>query len=186
MEAIIIKRSTQPYRSLMWLFIVLIPFGLFLYAMFKTNGSDRITFGIIALAFLLPAIIDFFANKIIPLKPAILISEQGLTLSSSKNLYDSFAFLQLFQPRNKKLIPWHNIRGFKLSVNYKYLTSYPNEGEGTASTTYAITRHQLSIESKTVNEDLIFSVHDLDKTPDEILALCNQFLKNHLATTNEV
>lgn len=180
MESIIIKRSTQPYRSLVWLFIVLIPVILFFYAMFRVGrNKEGIVFGIIAMVFLLPAIVDFIANKMIPLKAAIMISEQGLTLSYSKGLYDSFAFLQIFQPRRNKLIQWQNITGFKLLVHYKYLTSYPNEGEGTASTTYSVAQHKLCIENKTRNEDVIFSVHDLDRTPDEILTLCSQFLKKH-------
>jgi len=143
------------------------------------QNNSRIAFGIIAMLFLLPAIVDFSANKLIRLKVAIMISEQGLILSSSKGLYDSFAFLQIFQPQRKKLIQWENITGFKLLVHYKYLTSYPNEGESTVSTTYSVALHQLCIENKTRNEDVIFSVHDLDKSPDEILMLCNKFLKNH-------
>jgi hypothetical protein len=184
MESITIKRSTQPRRSLMLLFIVLIPVALFLYAMLSTHGTDRFTFGIIAMVFLLPAIIDFIANKIVPLKAAIIVSEQGLALSSSKGLYDSFAFLQVFQSRSKKLIPWHNITGFKLLIHYKYLTSYPNEGEGAASATYSVAQHQLCIENKTMEEEVIFSIHDLDRTPDEILTLCNQFLKKFPASVS--
>ncbi|WP_448633913.1 hypothetical protein [Pedobacter panaciterrae] len=175
-----IKRSTQPYRSLVWLFVTLIPVVLFSYAMFEAHGNnDRIVFGIIAMVFLLPAIVDFIANKLIRLKAAIMISEQGLMLSSSKGLYDSFAFLQIFQFQRKKLIQWQNITGFRLLVHYKYLTSYPNEGEGTASTTYSVAQYQLCAESETRNEDVIFSVHNLDRTPDEILMHCNEFLKKY-------
>lgn len=130
---------------------------------------------------MLPAIIDFIANKWIRLKPAIRISEQGLTLSSSKGLYDSFAFLQIFQPQSKKQVQWQDITGFKLSVRYKYLTSYPNEGEVSASKTYSVAHQQLCVENKTKTEDIIFSVYDLDRTPDEILSLCNQFLKKYRA-----
>jgi hypothetical protein len=180
MESITIKRSTQPYRSLVWLFITLIPVVLFFYAMFRTRGNNYgNAFGIIAMVFLLPAIIDFTANKLIRLKVAIMISEQGLMLSSSKGLYDSFAFLQIFQSQRKRLIQWQNITGFKLLVHYKYLTSYPNEGEGTASTTYSVAQHQLCVENKIRNEDVIFSIHNLDRTPDEILMLCNKFLNRH-------
>lgn len=180
MESITIKRLTQPYRSLVWLFVTLIPVVLFSYAMFRARRNNYgIAFGIIAMVFLLPAIVDFIANKLIRLKVAIMISEQGLMLSSSKGLYDSFAFLQIFQSQPKKLIQWQNITGFKLLVHYKYLTSYPNEGEGTASTTYSVAQHQLCVENKTRNEDVIFSVHNLDRTPDEILMLCNKFLKKH-------
>lgn len=175
METIIIKRSTVPYRSLIWLVVVLLPVTLFLYAMFRAYPSDYIIFGIIALVFLLPAIIDFIANNIIPLKAAIKISKEGLVLSSSKGLYDSFAFLQVFLPRRRKLIQWQDITGFRLEVNYKYYTSPPGEGE-TASTTYSVARHLLYIENKARNEEVIFSVHNLDRTPDEILALCDQSL----------
>jgi hypothetical protein len=185
MGSITIKRSTQPYRSLIWLVVVLIPVVLFSYAMFRSRRSDYgIVFGIIAMVFMLPAIVDFIANKMIRLKAAIMISEQGLMLSSSKGLYDSFAFLQIFQRRRKKLLQWQNIEGFKLLVHYKCLTSYPNEGESTVSTTYSIAQHRLHIENKTRNEDLIFSVHNLDRTPDEILTLCNQFLKKYRDETS--
>lgn len=54
-----------------------------------------------------------------------------------------------------------------------------NEGEGIASTTYSVAQHQLCVESKTRNEDVISSVHNLDRTPDEILMDCNEFLKKH-------
>jgi len=180
MESITIKRSTQPYRSLVWLFVTLIPVALFSYAMFRARrNNDGIVFGVIALVFLLPAVVDFIANKLIRLKAAIIISEHGLILSSSRGLYDSFAFLQIFQRQRKKVIQWQNITGFKLLVHYKYLTSYPNEGESTASTTYSVAQHQLCVENKTGNEHVIFSVHNLDRTPDEILMLCNKFLEKH-------
>ena len=180
MESVTIKRSTNPFRSLMWLAVTFIPVVLFSYATYKfRRNSDGIVFGIIAFIFLLPAIIDFIANKMIRLKPAIILSEHRLTLSFSKGLYDSFAFLQIFQRGRKKIIRWQNITGFKLMVHYKYLTSYPNEGEGTASTTYSIAKYQLCIENKARNEDFIFSIHDLDRTPGEILLLCNQFLQNY-------
>jgi hypothetical protein len=84
MESITIKRSTQPYRSVVLLVIVLIPVILFSYAMFDSRGSSSITFGIIAILFLLPAIIDFIANRMIRLKAAITLSEHCLILSSSK------------------------------------------------------------------------------------------------------
>jgi hypothetical protein len=175
MKSVTIKRSTQPYRSLVWLFVTLIPVTLFFYASFRSrHNNDGITFGIIANVFLLPAMIDFMANKLIRLKAAIMISELGLMLSSSKGLYDSFAFMQIFQPQCKKLIQWQNITGFKLLVHYKYSTSYPNEGEGAASTTYSVAMHQLCIEL-TRNEEVIFSVHELDRSPDEILTLCINF-----------
>jgi len=69
-------------------------------------------------------------------------------------------------------------------VHYKYLTSYPNEGEGTASTTYSVAQHQLCVVNKTRNEEDIFFIHDLDRTPDEILVLCNQFLEKYSAAVS--
>jgi hypothetical protein len=175
MESIIIKREAVPYRSLVLLFIVLIPVVLFLYAMSEAHGTgDTIACGTIAFLFLLPAIIDFIANKI-PLKAAIRISEQGLTLSSSKGLYDSFAFLQVFQRRRRKIISWQNIAGFKLLTYYSYFTSAPTDG--TSSETYSVAKPQLCIKTRTNNEEVIFSLYGLEKMPDEILLLCNQYLE---------
>jgi len=177
MESITIKRSTQPYRSVVLLVIVLIPVILFSYAMFDSRGSSSITFGIIAILFLLPVIIDFIANRMIRLKAAITLSEHCLILSSSKGLYDSFAFLQIFQRRYEKVIEWQKIKELTLSVHYKYPTSYPDEVS--VSTTYSVARHQLCIESNNRNNNIIFSVHDLDEAPDEILRLCNYFLRKY-------
>lgn len=184
MESIIIKRETVPYRSLVLLFIVLIPVILFLYAMSDAHGTgDMIACGTIAFLFLLPAIIDFIANKI-PLKAAIQISEQALILSSSKGLYDSFAFLQVFQRRRKKIIPWQNIEGFKLLTYYSYFTSAPTDG--TSSETYSVAKPQLCIETKINSDEVIFSLHGLEKMPDEILALCNEHLERSSALLPQI
>jgi hypothetical protein len=175
MEPIIIKRETEPYRSLALLLIVLIPVVFFLYTMSEAHSTvDRIVCGAIAFLFLLPAIVDFIANRI-PLKSAIKISEQGLTLSSSKSLYDSFAFLQVFQLRRKKIISWQNITGFRLLTYQASFTSAPTDGTG--AETYWVAKPQICIETKTTSEEVIFSLYGLEKMPDEILVLCNQYLK---------
>jgi len=164
----------------MWLFVASVPVTLFSYAMLRNfHNHSGMIFGMIAVVFLLPAIIDFIANKVLRLKAAILVSAHGLMVSPSKGLYDSFAFLQIFLPGRKKLIHWQHITGFQLLVQHKYITSYPNEGEGTASKTYSEARHQLCIGQPLENDDIIFSLHDLDRTPDEILAICNQFLREY-------
>ncbi|HMI04600.1 MAG TPA: hypothetical protein VK541_19065, partial [Pedobacter sp.] len=78
------------------------PVSLFLYAMLSTHGADRITFGIIAIIFLLPAIIDFIANNIIRLKAAIIMSEEGLALSPVRVCTTALPFCRYFCPGAKK------------------------------------------------------------------------------------
>ncbi|MRG45268.1 hypothetical protein GFS24_09085 [Chitinophaga sp. SYP-B3965] len=176
METIIIKRSTDAHReaSLGCLLLVAIPVVGYLYAMFTTNNShDALAYGIIATVFLLPFLIDFISTKI-PLKAAMIISNEGIALSPSKSLYGSFAFLQKFQARRKKSILWEDITGFSIVIYEGNYTVSPTDGTG--STTYTVPKHQLCIAGKT---NIVFSIHGLDRKPDEILALCNQFLTAH-------
>ncbi|WP_149698760.1 hypothetical protein [Chitinophaga sp. CF418] len=179
MEPIIIKRSTDANieASLGCLLAVSIPVTWYLYAIFTArNKYDLLTYGIIAIVFLLPSFINFIATKI-PLKAAMKISDEGLVLSPSKSIYDSFAFLQKFKAGAEKRLLWENITGFRLVIYYKEYTMSPTDGTG--STTYTVPRHHLSIIDKTKKEEVIFSIHGLEKTPDEILALCNHFLKEY-------
>lgn len=178
MEPVIIKRSTDASMeaSLGCLLAVSIPVILFLYAMLTASHKyDRITYGIIIMVFLLPSFISFVATKI-PLKAALRISDEGLILSPSKNIYDSFAFLQKFKTRYEKKLLWENITGFRLVTYYKQFTASPTDGTG--STTYAVPRHHLCIIEKT-KEEVIFSVHGLERTPEEILTLCSRFLNGY-------
>lgn len=177
MEPIIIKRSPDANieASLGCLIVVAIPVIGYLYAMFTARHKyDVITFGIIAIVFLLPSFINFIAAKI-PLKAAMIISNEGLVLSPSKSIYDSFAFLRKLQAGREKRLLWENITGFRIEVYYKDYTMSPTDGTG--STTYTVPQHHLCIAGKTKKDEVIFSIHGLEKTPDEILTLCDQFLK---------
>ncbi|SFD15816.1 hypothetical protein SAMN05518672_101795 [Chitinophaga sp. CF118] len=179
MESIIIKRSTDANieASLGCLLVVALPVIGFLYAMLTANHKyDVIAYGIIIIAFLLPSFINFISTKI-PLKAAMIISDDGLMLSPSKSIFDSFAFLRKFQARREKRLLWENIAGFGLVIYNKEYTMSPTDGTG--STTYTVPQHHLCIEGKTKKVEVIFSIHGLDKTPDEILLLCNQFLKEY-------
>lgn len=179
MEPIIIKRSTDAHResSLGCLLIVTIPVLIYLYAMLTARHTrDAVAYGIIAIVFLLPAFIDFISTKI-PLKAAMMISKDGIMLSRSKGLYDSFAFLQRLAAGREKQLLWENITGFSLVVYEGSYTLTPTDGTG--STTYAVNKPHLCIAGKTNKVEVIFSIHGLDKTPDEILALCGQSLKAH-------
>ncbi|PWV56272.1 hypothetical protein [Chitinophaga sp. S165] len=178
MEPIIIKRSTDANieASLGCLLGVSIPVILFLYAMFTARHKyDMIAYGIIAAGFLLPAFISFIATKI-PLKAALKISDEGLVVSPSKSIYDSFAFLQKFTARSEKRLLWENIKEFRLVIYYKEYTMSPTDGTG--STSYTIPKYHLCVTDK-AKEEVIFSIHGLEKTPDEILALCNRLLEEH-------
>lgn len=177
MEPIIIKRSTDANReaSLGCLLIVAIPVIGYLYAMLTTRHThDAVAYGIIAIVFLIPSFIDFISTKI-PLKAAMMISKDGVVLSSSKSIYDSFAFLQKFQASRKKQLLWKNITGFELVIYNGSHTVCSTDGTG--PTTYTVPKHHLCVAGKTNKVEVIFPVHGLDKTPDEILALCDQFLK---------
>jgi len=187
MGSVTIKRETYPYRSIVLLFITSIPIGLFSYAAYDSIGSSsKLTFSIIAGVFLLPALIDFTANKLLPLKPAITISDKGLVLSLSKGIYDSFSFLSIFQKKRKRLISWQDITVIDITVGYQPIISYPNEGETTVNTRYAKPQHQLRVQNKTRNQPLLFSLDNLEKTPDEILSLCNQFIKKQAGQNQEL
>jgi hypothetical protein len=176
MEAICIKRSTNTNRSILWLLITSIPVALFFYAAYDANkSSDKLMFIVIACVFLLPAIIDFLANKIIPLKTAVMVSEKGIALSASKGIYDSFAFLNFYRTRQ---IRWQSITSVNLSVEYSSITSYPNEGESSVTANYSKVHHQLVIRDNTQIEPVVFSLDNLDVRPDKILELCKQFLIN--------
>jgi hypothetical protein len=179
MESIIIKRSPKAQReqSFGCLLIVAIPVIGYLIAMFTAKyRHDVIAYGVTAIVFLLPGCIDLIAT-IIPLKAAMIISDQGLTLSSSKSLFDSFAFWQRFQDKRKKVILWENISEFKIVIYSRDFTVSTTDGTG--STTYTTPEPHLYIEKKTRKDKITFSIHGLDKTPDEILALCEQFFKKY-------
>ncbi|MEZ2336240.1 hypothetical protein AB6735_11420 [Mucilaginibacter sp. RCC_168] len=179
MEAIIIKRSPEAQREqgLGCLLIVAIPVIGFLMGMFRsTHTGDTVMYGIIAAVFLLAGSADLVVTMI-PLKAAMIISDQGLTLSSSKGIYDSFAFWQRFMGKQEKLILWQNIKELKLVTRNVDFTASPTDGTG--PTTYTTPQHYLYIEKKTTKEDVVFSIRGLDKTPDEILALCDQLLKKY-------
>jgi hypothetical protein len=179
MESIIIKRSPDAQReqSFGCLLIVAIPVIGYLIAMFTAKYThDVIAFGITAAVFLFPGCFDLIATMI-PLKAAMIISDQGLTLSSSKGLYDSFAFWQKFHTKREKLILWENIREFKLMIRNEDFTMCPTDGTGPI--TIITPRYCLYIENKTRKDDVTFSIHGLNKTPVEIWVLCDQFLKKH-------
>jgi hypothetical protein len=184
MDTITIKRSLDANEeaSLGCLVVVALPVIGFLYAMFTArHTNDVIAFGIIAMAFLLPAFINYIAIKI-PLKAAMTISYEGLVLSPSRSIYGSFAFLQKIRAGHDKRLLWENITGFRLVIYYKDYTMSPTDGTG--PTTYTVPQHHLCIAGKTKKEDVIFSIHGLEKTPDQILALCEQFLKEYRYAEN--
>ncbi len=104
------------------------------------------------------------------------ISDEGLVLSPSRSIYDSFAFLRKFMAGSEKRLLWENITGFRLQIYYKEYTMSPTDGTG--STTYTVPKYHLCVAGK-AKEEVIFSIHGLEKTPDEILALCNRFLSEH-------
>jgi hypothetical protein len=179
MKPIIIKRSTDANieTSLGCLLVVALPVIGFLYAMLTARHThDIVAYGIIAIGFLLPSFINFIATKI-PLKAAMMISNEGLVLSSSKRIFDSFAFLRKFQAGREKRLLWENITGFRLVIYNKDYTMCPTDGTG--PTTYTVAQHHLCVAGKTKKDEVIFSIYGLEKTPDEILALCNQFLKEY-------
>lgn len=179
MDTIIIKRSSDVNieTGCGCLLAAAIPVILFLYAIFTSNHMrDAAMYGIIAIAFLLPSFISFIAAKI-PLKAAMTLSNEGLVLSPSKSTYDSFAFLKRIQAGREKRLLWKSITGFRLVVYYKDYTVSPTDGTG--PTTYTVPRYHLCIAGKTKKDEVIFSIHGLDKTPDEILILCDQFLKEY-------
>jgi hypothetical protein len=185
MDTITIKRSPDANEeaSLGCLVVVVIPVIGFLYAMFTArHRNDAVAFGIIAMAFLLPALINFIATRI-PLKAAMMISNEGLVLSPSRSIYSSFAFLKKIRAGRDKRLLWENITGFRLVIYYKDYTMSPTDGTG--PTTYTVPRHHLCIAGKTKKEEVVFSVHGLEKTPEQILALCQQFLKEYGYAGNE-
>jgi hypothetical protein len=176
MESIIIKRSPDALRDQSYgcLLAVAIPVIGYSIAMFLTKyTNDGLAYGITAAVFLLLGCIDLIATTI-SLKAAMIISDQGLVLSSSKGIYDSFAFWQRFQSKRQKLILWENISEFRIVIRYVDFTISPTDGTG--PTTYTTPQSQLYIKNKTRKDDVTFSIHGLINPPDEILALCNQFL----------
>ncbi|WP_235938067.1 hypothetical protein [Chitinophaga solisilvae] len=146
-----------------------------MYAIIRSHSSETTwIFGTVMLLLWMPSIIGFLVS-VMPLKPAIILSSNGIMLSASSGIYSSLAILQKRFSAHDLLIPWEQIAAFDLFTHYEE----KDNGSDGAGGTYIARQETLLITRKNQKERESFSVKEMELSPDAILTHCRQFLERY-------
>lgn len=182
MQTIIINRSEKELLRGPAAGLLIAGLGIiyFLYDILRFGYNDFLWIPVFfILLFLVPSVIGIVVSKK-RVKTAITLSGKGITLSPRQLNKGMFTAASKSLPGIDLFIPWENNVMFRLNTRYEKVEI--NSAEMKSS--YNKRQESLHITNISLNEDCFFPVNDLEKTPEEILALCRYFQEKYQKEEN--